>query len=154
MIKGIGIDTTRISRIEKMVNTLTDGALGRLFTEAELSEAANRGGAASYEYLATRFAAKEAVFKALAPLTEKKRFDLRIVETLNTPDGAPYVNPIYKSLQDEKLDSILQETGVTALHISMTTEGDYATAFVIAEGIDGPSGISPALAIITPPRAR
>lgn len=79
------------------------------------------------EYLAARFAAKEAVFKAVAPLLQNQQFDLRIVETLNREDGSPYVNVT------GKLETILEQANVQKLHISITTEGEYAAAFVIAE---------------------
>lgn len=78
------------------------------------------------EFFATRFAAKEAVFKAIAHLIPTKTFDFRIVETRNLPDGCPYITT-------ESLRPILKAADVRTLHISITTEGDCATAFVIAE---------------------
>lgn len=95
------------------------------FTEREQEEAGRRPKPA--EYFAARFAAKEAVFKSIAHLTVKKGFDLRIVETLNREDGSPEV------VMNEKLRSLLDEAGVQTLHISITTETDYAVAFVVAE---------------------
>ena len=77
-------------------------------------------------FLAARFAVKEAVYKAVAPLT-KKGFDFRNVESLHHPDGSPYVSIT------EQLKLCLDEAGVTALHLSVTTEGDFAQAVVIAE---------------------
>lgn len=125
MIRGIGIDTVTISEMARMMENMSDGALGRMFTDRELTAAHLSFDSA--EYLATRFAAKEAVFKAVAHLLEEKHFDLRMVETLNRDDGSPYINI------DGLMRGILDRAGVSHLHISITTEGDLATAFVIAE---------------------
>lgn len=125
MIRGIGIDTVTISEMARMMENMSDGALGRMFTGRELTAAHLSSDSA--EYLATRFAAKEAVFKAVAHLLEEKHFDLRMVETLNRDDGSPYINI------DGLMRGILNRAGVSHLHISITTEGDLATAFVIAE---------------------
>jgi phosphopantetheine--protein transferase-like protein len=125
MICGIGIDTTTISEMADLLDGLGEGGFARMFTVGELSASYNAPDCA--EYLATRFAAKEAVFKAVAHLLKKRHFDLRVVETLNRDDGSPYVN-ISSRLRD-----ILNRAGVSNLLISITTEGDFATAFVIAE---------------------
>ena len=77
-------------------------------------------------FYAARFAVKEAVFKAVAPLTEKG-FDLRIVESVHHPDGSPAVRVT------EKLAPYLKEADIGTLHLSITTEGDYAAAMVVAE---------------------
>jgi phosphopantetheinyl transferase (holo-ACP synthase) len=45
---------------------------------------------------------------------------------LHEADGNPYINV------NEQLQAILDEAGITKLHISITTEKDYAAAFVIA----------------------
>ena len=129
MIAGIGIDTVDIEDIRSF---LTDTELSRAyrertFTPAELEAAAERSDPA--EYLAGRFAAKEAVFKALAPHTPEKTFDLRITETLTRPDGSPYINVT------DALASVMRAAGASRLHISITTEGHFATAFVIAESV-------------------
>lgn len=125
MIRGIGIDTVTISEMARMMENMSDGALARMFTDKELAVALLSSDSA--EYLATRFAAKEAVFKAVAHLLEEKHFDLRMVETLNRDDGSPYVNT------DGPMRDILDRAGVSHLLISITTEGNLATAFVIAE---------------------
>ena len=127
MVKGVGIDLVEISRIRDLMEKHTGEAfVRRTFTDAEREEAAQRHDPAAY--YAARFAAKEAVFKAVGPLTPSKAFDLRIVETLNREDGSPYVHVT------PKLAPILADAGVAALHISITDEGDYAAAFVVACG--------------------
>ena len=127
MVKGVGIDLVEIRRIRELMEKNTGGAfVRRTFTDAERKEASQRHDPAVY--YAARFAAKEAVFKAVGPLTASKSFDLRIVETLNREDGSPCVS------MTEKLMPILADAGVAVLHISITDEGDYAAAFVVACG--------------------
>ena len=90
MIKGIGLDMCSISRVQSILDREgPDGAFfRRAFSDAEREEASLRHDLAAF--YAARFAVKEAVFKAVAPLTEKG-FDLRIVESVHRPDGSPAV---------------------------------------------------------------
>ena len=127
MIRGIGVDMTEIEEIRRFLaaETISGPYVRQTFTKAEQEAAAGLKDPA--EYLAARFAAKEAVFKALAPLLPEKTFDLRMVETLNRKDGSPCVNT------DGPLSGILRRADVDTLHISITTKGLYAAAFVIAE---------------------
>ena len=123
MIKGIGIDTVDIYEMKRYLQEF-DSFVSHTFTPSEIENAKKYPN--QEEYYATRFAAKEAVFKALAHLTSKKNFDFRLVETLNHEDGAPYIH-----ITDE-LSNIMQEAGVTQIHVSLTHETQYASAFVIA----------------------
>ena len=127
MILGIGIDIARIDDIKRYIEDeeLSKAYITHTFTEGERKEAESRYDKA--EYFATRFAAKEAVFKALAQNTREKTYDLRITETLDHADGSPYVN-----ITDE-LKDIMDKAGAASLFISITTEDNYAAAFVIAE---------------------
>ena len=126
MVKGIGVDLCSISRIQKILDR--EGPEGaffrRAFSAAEREAASHRHDLAAY--YAARFAVKEAVFKAVAPLTEKG-FDLRIVESVHRPDGSPIV------CMTDALRPFLEEAGIGTLHLSVSTEGDYAAAFVVAE---------------------
>ena len=109
MIKGIGIDTVEIKRMTKSLSI--PSFLTSTFTPGEIAnEHGNRE-----EYFATRFACKEAVFKALGI-----KMDWRKVETLNREDGSPYV-------------VMRGEYGDVKIHISITTEAGLATAFCVVE---------------------
>jgi len=124
MIKGIGIDTVNINEIARYMKEPGDAFITRTFSDSEVR--ASSLSPKPEEYLAARFAAKEAVFKAIAHFTKEKAFDFRIVETLNESDGYPYIHV------NEKLKPLLAEAGIGSLLISITTEDEYATAMVVA----------------------
>ena len=84
MILGTGVDITEVNRIKKAVEKWGDAFLSRVFTSDELINAKLRG--SLYQHLAGRFAAKEAVFKALGD-TELNWKD---VEILNDKEGKPF----------------------------------------------------------------
>lgn len=127
MIRGIGIDTVQISAIRQYLEDaqLSQAYIRHTFTNAERNAANSKPN--QFEYFAARFAAKEAVFKAIGHLTDGKRFDFRLVETLNASDGCPFIHIT------PQLQQVMNDAKVDFLHISITTEGDYATAYVIAE---------------------
>ena len=125
MIKGTGIDLVSVEGTRRLMET-TGGAYERYtYTDAELEAA----GAAAYreEFLAARFAAKEAVFKALSPTLGESCPDMRSIEILNRDDGSPYVN-IGGELKDA-----LERARITDIHLSISTEGGFAAAFAVAE---------------------
>ena len=82
----IGIDIVRIDRFK---DTCSDFAK-RILSDRESIELDKRNGEQKYEYIAGRFAAKEAYYKA----TKNKNVDARKIEVLNDCDGSPhlYVN--------------------------------------------------------------
>lgn len=125
MVLGIGIDLTEIKEVKRLAEDVGEAFLSKTFSQMERE--ASKTAVDPFEYLASRFAVKEAVFKALAHLTKEKTFDFRIVETLNHEDGSPYVTitPVLKEL--------MEEAGVKRLLVSVTHEKDYAGAIVIAE---------------------
>lgn len=132
MIKGIGVDSCCISEIGNY-REVTPAFIEKSFTETErasepkFSKQTPATETLLNEYYAVRFAAKEAVFKALAHLTPEKGFDFRKVESLNYEDGAPYI------VVTPWLQEIMDQAGVATLHMSATTENDLATVFVVAE---------------------
>lgn len=127
MVKGIGIDTVCISETERLIKELGATYTQSIFTSAELRASENY--AAPAEFLAGRFAVKEAVFKAVAHLTQEKGFDMRIIETLNEPDGHPVV------IITDRFKPVIDEAGIGDILISITNEGDYATAIAVANAV-------------------
>lgn len=125
MVKGIGVDTADISQVVRLMKMKDDAFVLRTFTSKEVECSLHTADQAAY--LAARFAAKEAVFKAIAHLTKLKSFDFRMVETLNAEDGSPFV------YINSRLSELLAEAGIDEILISLTTENNLATAFVIAQ---------------------
>ena len=63
MIIGTGVDITEVNRLRKAVEKWGKDFLQRVFTQNELRNA--KAHSSLYQHLAGRFAAKEAIFKAL-----------------------------------------------------------------------------------------
>lgn len=88
MIIGIGIDIIEIDRIKHSVDTFGDSFLNKIYTKNELDYCLAKHN--KYQHLAARFAAKEAIYKALASGWEKEA-TWRSMEITNEPNGLPVV---------------------------------------------------------------
>lgn len=121
---GVGIDLVLVSGLRNLVERVGDSFIEHTFTERERKEAEKASD--KFTYLAGRFAVKEAVFKAVAHLTEEKSFDFRIVETVKRSDGSP---EIYMNSQ---IHTIFKEANVQNVLVSISNEGDYVIAIAQA----------------------
>lgn len=83
MVVGVGVDITEVRRLRQAIEKWGETFLKRVFTKEELVNAKTRG--SLYQHLAGRFAAKEAVFKALGD-AELSWLDVQI---LNDKQGKP-----------------------------------------------------------------
>lgn len=124
MILGIGTDILKISRLEEMEFNPQDPFFIRVFSGKELEEALRRDNRTAY--LCTRFAGKEAVFKALSP--DLAHVDLNEIEILSLDSGKPYVTMHRKILQYS------MEKGIDEILISLSYDTEYAIAYAIAQG--------------------
>lgn len=124
MIAGIGVDLVDIAQMREHVADPI--FLEYTFTQYEREYASTRGDAG--ECLSGMYAAKEAVTKALAPLACGDGFDIREVEILHAENGTPYV------AQSTPVAAFMREHGIEKMHISISHDGGYATAFAVAEG--------------------
>ncbi|MDP8970883.1 MAG: holo-ACP synthase [Actinomycetota bacterium] len=124
-VVGIGTDAVEIARVRAAV-TRTPGLLDRLFTEAEQSACRSDCGELRFGGLAARFAAKEAVAKALG--TGVRGFGFRDVEVLPDDLGRPTV-----TLHD-RAQQVAADHGVDRVHVSLTHTRDLAVAHALAEG--------------------
>ncbi|MER6915550.1 holo-ACP synthase [Streptomyces sp. NPDC000594] len=122
MIIGVGIDVAEIERFAASLRR-TPGLAGRLFLERELLlPSGERRGDAS---LAARFAAKEAVAKALGAPAGLHWTDAEIyVEE----GGRPRLRVT------GTVAACAAELGVRSWHISLSHDAGVASAVVIAEG--------------------
>ncbi len=87
-----GTDIIEISRIKDSIERLGDTFINTLFTPAEIEYCEGKRNAKYYHY-AGRFAAKEAIFKAVSPLL-KDKFDIswHNAEVINDKNGNPKIN--------------------------------------------------------------
>ncbi len=113
MIIGTGVDIIEVRRLRKAIEKWGEDFLHRVFTRDELSNAKTRG--SLYQHLAGRFAAKEAVFKALGD----KRLNWKDVEILNDNDGKPHC--LVLSGKGRKV----------SVHVSISHVKNYAVANAI-----------------------
>ena len=84
MIKGTGIDIIEIDRIQKAIERWGESFLNYVFTPQEIACAQKYK--FPYPHYAGRFAAKEAIFKAMGD----GRITWKDLNILNDPQGKPY----------------------------------------------------------------
>jgi holo-[acyl-carrier protein] synthase len=122
MIIATGVDIVEISRIRNAAKRWKKNFLEKIFTEKELEYSNEK--ISSYQHLAARFAAKEAVLKALGSgLTS--RMEWRDIEIWNESSGKPNVR-----LAGE-VERISKKLNVKDIVISMSHTRTYAIANVI-----------------------
>jgi holo-[acyl-carrier protein] synthase len=127
MIVSIGIDIIEVARIrEVLLRTPRFGE--RVFTAAERAYCNSRGAVAA-EHYAARFAAKEAVLKALQT-GWRGGIGWQDVEIASRDSGAPYL--IFHGMVKELFDS----SGATAAHLSLSHTSQHAIAQVVLERSD------------------
>jgi len=122
MIIGTGVDIVEISRIKNAAIKWKKNFLKRIFTDNELLYSNER--TTSYQHLAARFAAKEAVLKALGN-GFTKRVEWKDIEVWNEKSGKPNVRV------SGEVKRISKKLGVTDIIISMSHTRTYAVANVI-----------------------
>ena len=115
MIAGVGVDVVEIGRFGTALER-TPSLRGRLFTptEAKLPLAS----------LAARFAAKEALAKALGATAQLAWQDAEVIAS----DGH---RPEFELRGTVRART--EELGIISTHLSMSHDGTIATAFVVAE---------------------
>jgi holo-[acyl-carrier protein] synthase len=121
VIVGVGIDVVPVERFAESLRR-TPSLASRLFTAAE--QLTGSGGQRSAESLAARFAAKEALAKALGAPGNMRWTDAEVV---TDQFGRPHL---------EVRDTVAAraaQLGVTRWHVSLSHDGGIASATVIAE---------------------
>ena len=126
---GVGIDMVDVSR---MRHALGAGAVGermkhRVFTPEERAYCEGRGSRAAYSY-AARFAAKEAVKKALGGRT-RFGFAWPDIEVVRSPTGVPSI--VLHGRTKAKAERM--GVGVGDIHLSITHVDQIAVAHAVVE---------------------
>ena len=122
-----GVDLVQISRIARALARFDTRFLDRVYTAQEVAFSRQRPAE-----LAVRFAAKEAVSKALGVgmrVLSPIGIGWHDVETLNERSGKPYV------ILHGRAGALADELGLTDWSLSLSHDGDMAIAFVVAMGM-------------------
>ncbi len=123
VISGIGTDILKMSEIPAASLTRGDPFYEKIYTSEEKRQA--DGFKDRDNWLRRRFAAKEAVFKALGENPDTAR--ICEIEVLDDDFGAPHVT-LYGSLLERA-----HERGTKEVLISLSSDGEYALAFAAAQ---------------------
>ena len=124
MVAGVGVDLVSVSRIERAYRRRPQRFLRRLFSTAELSLLMPRR--SLFQAMAARFAAKEAVLKAIgcgfAPASWQE------VEIIAPPGRQPRVR------LSGIASRLAAERGIAGIALSMAHEPPFAAAIAVAYG--------------------
>jgi holo-[acyl-carrier protein] synthase len=126
-VVGVGVDAVDVARFRRVLDRRPSVA-SRCFTAAEQSDAS--GSADAVQSLAARFAAKEAVMKALGSgLGSFAWTDVEVRRTTGTgaSRNAPYL------VLHGAASELAGARGAATLHLSLTHTDGVAMAFVVAE---------------------
>ncbi len=130
MIIGIGTDLCDIRRIEESIEKFGDRFKAKIFTEREREYCESKSGSGAY--YAKRWAAKEAVAKALAgPRT--KSLSWQDVEIINDPSGRPSVKLRRGALR--RMNSRLPDGHKGRIFLSLSDDYPYAQAYAVFEAV-------------------
>lgn len=123
MILGIGVDLLQVQRMDRWVDQ--PGLLSRFFHPGEIDDARRRGKSMALS-LAVRYAAKEALGKAMG--IGVQHFSLKEVQVVNDKMGKPEI-----LLHGQAIETF-QKFGGKSIHLSLSHELDNAMAMVVIEG--------------------
>lgn len=116
-----GTDIIEVNRIKESIEKLGEKFLNKIYTKKEIEYCLSKNNM-KYQHLAARFAAKEAIFKAISSLLKNKyEITWKDVEVLNDENGRPYVHFLNNNYNIEQID------------ISISHLKEYAIATCIVE---------------------
>lgn len=114
-----GTDIIEVDRVQEAIENLGENFLNKIFTKNEI-EYCNSKKNMKYQHFAARFAAKEAIYKAMSDFLENKyEITWTDVEILNNEKGKPIVHFINKQYP------------ITQIDVSMSHLKEYAIATCI-----------------------
>lgn len=126
-----GTDIIEIKRIENAIkeyeneNNNINIFLNKIYTKNEIKYCESKG-RMKYQHYAARFAAKEAIYKAISKLLENKyELSWKDVEIINDENSRPQV--IFKTISKELQDKI------KSIDISLSHTKEMAIAVVVVE---------------------
>ena len=115
-----GIDIIEIERIKNSIEETEGKFCEKVYTEKEIEYCESKN-VQKYQHYAARFAAKEAVFKAISPFLENK-YDIgwKDIQVSNDQNGRPYVQIFNKNIKQ-----------LNNIDISISHCKQYAVASVV-----------------------
>lgn len=117
MIHGIGTDIVYIPRILRILQKYGKKFLNKVYTEREIELSRKYNSQEmQVKYFAKRFAAKEAFVKALGS-GFSQGITMKDIEIYSDIRGKPYLT--------------IGKDFISKIHLSLSDDGDYATAFVM-----------------------
>ena len=114
---SIGTDIILVSRIKELIIKNKGSFLKKIFTSKEIEYC--NAFSNSYVHFSGKYAAKEAVKKALLSKKIVKTISIKNIQVLNNSDKSPYI-------KINNLESL-------KCNVSISHDGNYAIAFVILE---------------------
>jgi len=123
MVLGCGVDVVKVSQLQQAVGRWGDRFLTRVYTSREL--AYGKGRTRQYEFLAARFAAKEAVIKAFGAWRGQLGCPWHAIEILADRTGRPIVRLTGAALQ------LKHRSRATGVLVSLSHTDDVAIASAV-----------------------
>ncbi len=115
-----GTDIIEIKRIKESIEDLGNKFVERIYTEKEIAYCESKK-KQKYQHYAARFAAKEAIFKAISnKLNNKYDIEWKNIEVINDENGRPQVHFINIKINE------MEEIDISISHCK-----EYATANVV-----------------------
>ena len=122
MIYGIGIDIVKIDRIRSAAEKWGDSFIEKILTANEISYCYGKND--PYPSLAVRFAAKEALIKAVGAEVSVKMKD---IEVSNDKKGRPSIRV------SNQLELFFKDKKIVRCHLSLSHEKEFGVASVVLE---------------------
>lgn len=122
MVYGIGTDIVKTGRIKAAAQRWGDKFLGRIFTENEIAYSFRHSN--PYLPLSVRFAAKEALIKAIGG---EVAFPFKDIEIVNSDSGRPGIK------LSGKIREYFEKKAIKHVHLSLSHEQEFGVAFVVLE---------------------
>ena len=126
-----GTDIIEIYRIKEAIETSKEAFINRIFTQNEVKYCESKK-MMKYQHYAARFAAKEAVYKAISP--NDCEFCWKNIEIINNEFGKPEV------FLHNEIENLKNKLNIKKIVLSLSHCKEYATASAIlmkGEQIDG-----------------
>lgn len=119
-----GVDIIEIERVKKSIEETEGKFCEKVFTQKEIEYCESKK-AQKYQHYAARFAAKEAVFKAISfSLSSKYDIGWKDIEILNDENGRPYVNILNQNIKFDDIDISISHCKEYAVASVIFTVGD------------------------------